>query len=183
VQALKHIEKHPIASQHTNEIAHILNNPDLITPNPGELETHVFYKVFEGKWLFALPVQIKMEIRIISSVVEFIFGPSKRIMFGDEDWLGLDVGRDSRSKKIVAYMSLSFPQLYRQILTELKLKPIAGRFSVEFLVDTGKATPICDPRVKNVTFAEIVQWVWEKYYAHLEATPVKEPMTAETMQA
>jgi len=119
----------------------------------------------------------KMEIRIISSVVEFIFGPSKRIMFGDEDWLGLDVGRDSRSRKIVAYMSLSFPQLYRQILTELKLKPVAGRFSVESLVDTGKATSICDPRVKNATFAEIVQWVWEKYYAHLE-TPAREAAPA-----
>ncbi len=109
-----------------------------------------------------------MEIRIIDTVVEFIFGPSKRIMFGDEDWLGLDVGRDSRSKKIVAYMSLSFPQLYQQILKELKKKPIPGRFSVESVEDTGIVTPICDPRVKNATMPEIVQWVWEKYYAHLE---------------
>jgi hypothetical protein len=110
----------------------------------------------------------KMEIRMISSVVEFVFGPSKNIMFGDEDWLGLDVGRDRRSNKIVAYMSLSFPQLYRQILKELKKKPIPGRFSVESLVDTGRDTAICDPRVKNATFDEIVRWVWEKYYAHLE---------------
>jgi hypothetical protein len=115
-----------------------------------------------------------MEIRIISSVVEFVFGPSKRIMYGDEDRLGLDVGRDRRSKKIVAYMSLSFPQLYRQILKELKQKPIPGRFSVETVVDTGEVTSICDPRVKNATFPEIVQWVWEKYYAHLE-----QEMTAE----
>jgi hypothetical protein len=110
----------------------------------------------------------KMEVRMIDTVVEFVFGPSKRIMYGDEDWLGLDVGRDRRSKKIVAYMSLSFPQLYRQILKELKKKPIPGRFSVELVVDTGRDNPICDPRVKNATFAEIVQWVWEKYYAHLE---------------
>jgi len=116
----------------------------------------------------------KMEIRLISSVVEFIFGPSKNIMFGDEDWPGLEVGRDSRSKKIVAYMSLSFPQLYRQILKGLKKKPIDGRFSVESVAECGEAIPICDPRVKNATFVEIVQWVWEKYYAHLEqATAVE----------
>jgi hypothetical protein len=110
----------------------------------------------------------KMEVRTIDTVVEFIFGPSKRIMYGDEDRLCLDVGRDSRSKKIVAYMSLSFPRLYRQILKELKKKPIPGRFSVELVVDTGRDNPICDPRVKNATFDEIVRWVWEKYYAHPE---------------
>ncbi|MCI0696788.1 hypothetical protein L0337_32880 [candidate division KSB1 bacterium] len=120
----------------------------------------------------------KMEIRMISGVVEFIFGPSKRIMFGDEDQPGLDVGRDSRSKKIVAYMSLNFPRFYQQILKGLKENPIPGRFSVESLEDTGKVTSVCDPRVKDVSFAEIVQWVWEKYYAHLE-----EPMAVGTQQA
>ena len=110
----------------------------------------------------------KMEIRMTDTVVEFIFGPSKRIVFGYEDRPGLEVGRDKRSQKIVAYMALSFPQLYQQILRGLKKKPIPGRFSVETLVDTGNVTPICDPRVKNAMFAEIVQWVWEKYYAHLE---------------
>jgi hypothetical protein len=110
----------------------------------------------------------KMEIRMIDTVVEFIFGPSKRIVFNDEDQPGLEVGRDKRSKKIVAYMSLSFPHLYQRILKGLKKKPIPGRFSVETVEDTGEITPICDPRVKNATFAEIVQWVWEKYYAHLE---------------
>ncbi|MDZ7344381.1 MAG: hypothetical protein ONA90_07685 [candidate division KSB1 bacterium] len=102
------------------------------------------------------------------TVVEFIFGPSKRIVFGYENRPGLEIGRDKRSKKIVAYMSLSFPQLYRQILEGLKKKPIPGRFSVESLEECGNVTPICDPRVKNATFAEIVQWVWEKYYAPLE---------------
>jgi hypothetical protein len=41
-----------------------------------------------------------------------------------------------------------------------------------------KITPVCDPRVKNTAFAEIVQWVWEKYYAHLD-----EPMVVGTQQA
>ncbi|MGH7595960.1 MAG: hypothetical protein ACREOI_06380 [bacterium] len=102
------------------------------------------------------------------TVVEFIFGPSKRIVFGYEDRPGLEIGRDKRSQKIVAYMALSFPQLYQQILKGIKKKPIPGRFSVESVVDTGRDTAICDPRVKNATFDEIVRWVWEKYYAHLE---------------
>jgi len=114
----------------------------------------------------------KMEIRFYSSVVEFIFGSSKRIVFNDEDQPGLEVGRDKKSRKIVAFMSLEFPYLYHRILKGLKEKPIAGRFSVGSVEGYGKVTPICDPRMKNATLAEIVQWVWEKYYAHLE-TPAE----------
>ena len=105
---------------------------------------------------------------MIDTVVEFIFGPSKRIVFGDEGRFGLEVGRDKRTKKIVAYMSLSFPFTYHRILQGLKEKPIPGRFSMESVDEVDKVTPICDPRVKNATLAEIVQWVWEKYYAHLQ---------------
>jgi len=110
----------------------------------------------------------KMEIRLAGEVIEFIFGPSKRIVFNDENQPGLEVGRDKKSRKIVAFMSLDFPYLYRRILKGLKEKPILGRFSVAAVEEYDKVTPICDPRVKNATFAEIVQWVWEKYYAHLE---------------
>jgi hypothetical protein len=65
-------------------------------------------------------------------------------------------------------MSIHFPGLYRRILKGLKEKPIAKKFSVEVVEDYENVTPICDPRVKNVTLAEIVQWVWEKYYADLK---------------
>jgi hypothetical protein len=116
----------------------------------------------------------KMEIRLYSSVVEFIFGPTPRLMFGDEGQPGLEVGRNRKNGRIVAYMCYSFPHLYKRILKGLKEKPVLGRFSVESVEDTGKVTSICDPRVKNATFAEIVQWVWEKYYAHVEAAPVGE---------
>jgi len=125
----------------------------------------------------------KMEIRVVGGVVEFIFGSSKRIVFNDENQPGLEVGRDKRSRKIVAYMSIHFPGLYRRILKGLKEKPIAKKFSVEVVEDYENVTPICDPRVKNVTLAEIVQWVWEKYYVHLEAAPVGKQMAAETVQA
>ena len=157
LQKLEHIEKHPLAVKHKNDIPYILNNPDLVTPN--------------------------MEIRIIGGVVEFIFGPSKRIAFGYEGRPGIEVGRDSRSKKVVAYMSLDFPHIYRRLLNGLKEKPITKKFSVEVVEDYENVTPICDPRVKNATFAEIVQWVWERYYAHLEATPSGETRAAETVQA
>ncbi|MCI0693563.1 hypothetical protein L0337_16340 [candidate division KSB1 bacterium] len=110
----------------------------------------------------------KMEIRLVGAVVEFIFGPPKRIVFNYEGQPGLEVGRDNRSRKIVAFMCLHFPHLYQRILEGLKEKPIPGRFSVESVDEGDKVTAICDPRVKNATLSEIVQWVWEKYYAHLQ---------------
>jgi hypothetical protein len=73
----------------------------------------------------------------------------------------------------------SFPHLYKRIRQGLKAKPIPGRFSVEAVDEGDKVTPICDPRVKNAAMPEIVQWVWEKYYSHLEAAPVREPAAAE----
>jgi len=109
-----------------------------------------------------------MEIRIFSGVVEFIFGSSKRIVYGDEGQPGLEIGRDKKSGKIVAFMSLDFPYVYRRILHGLEEKPIAGHFSVDLVDGYGSRDSICDPRVKDATFAEIVQWVWEKYYAHHE---------------
>ena len=125
----------------------------------------------------------KMEIRIYSSVVEFIFGPIPRLMFGDEGQPGLEVGRNRKNGKIVAYMCYSLPHLYKRILKGLKEKPIPGRFSVESVDEGDKVTPICDSRVKNAAFPEIVQWVWEKYYAHLEAEPAKEASPMETLPA
>lgn len=109
-----------------------------------------------------------MAIRMSDTVVEFIFGQSRRIVFGYEDRPGLEIGRDKRSQKVVAYMSLSFPLRYRQILKGLKENPVLDKFSVASVEECGNATLICDPRVKNASFAEIVQWVWEKYYAPLE---------------
>jgi len=110
----------------------------------------------------------KMEIRFCGEVIEFIFGLSNRMVFGDENQPGLEIGRDKKSQKIVAFMCLDFPYLYNRILQGLKEKPIPGRFSVVSVDEVDKVTPICDPRVKNATLAEIVQWVWEKYYAHLQ---------------
>jgi hypothetical protein len=121
----------------------------------------------------------KMEIRLAGGVVEFIFGPANRIVFDDIGQPGLEAGRDKKNKKIVAFMSLDFPEVHHLILKGLKAKPIPGRFSVEAVDEGGKVTTICDPRVKNATMPEIVQWVWEKYYEHLETTPIGEPAAAE----
>jgi len=65
-------------------------------------------------------------------------------------------------------MCLHFPRLYHRILKSLDEKPIAGRFSVHSVDEGDRVTAICDQRVKNAPLAEIVQWVWEKYYAPLE---------------
>ncbi|MDZ7363214.1 MAG: hypothetical protein ONB46_21220 [candidate division KSB1 bacterium] len=119
----------------------------------------------------------KMEIRLAGEVVEFIFGPSHRLMFGDEGQPGLEVGRIRKNGKIVAFMCYSLPHLYHRILDGLKEKPIPEKFSVEAVDEGDKVTPICDRRVKNATLAEIVQWVWKKYYAHLDE-PATAPMSA-----
>jgi hypothetical protein len=47
-QKLLHVDRHPIASKHKDAIAHILNNPDLVTPDPERPEVHIFYKSFYG---------------------------------------------------------------------------------------------------------------------------------------
>ncbi|MGI0015842.1 MAG: hypothetical protein ACREBU_20685 [Nitrososphaera sp.] len=120
----------------------------------------------------------KMEITLAGEVAEFIFGPTNRIMFGDEGQPGLEVGRNRKNGRIVAFMSYNLPYLYHRILKGLSEKPVSGRFSVESVNDCGKVTPICDPRVKNASLPEIVQWVWEKYYAHLETMPEKESTAA-----
>ena len=109
----------------------------------------------------------KMEIRMISDVVEFIFGPTTDLVFDYKGQPGLETGYDEKNNKVVAYMSYNFSRLYHRILQGLQEKPIPGRFSVVSVDEVDKITPICDPRVKDATLAEIVQWVWEKYYAHL----------------
>jgi hypothetical protein len=68
VQKLEHIEKHPIAVKHKNDIPYILNNPDLVTPNLEYPNTHIFYKSFSGKLLLAIPVQSKNNIRFIATM-------------------------------------------------------------------------------------------------------------------
>lgn len=110
----------------------------------------------------------KMEIRLEGGVVEFLFGHPKRVVLDDIGQPGLEAGRTQKNGKIVAFVSLDFPEVHHRILQGLKDKPIPGRFSVESVDEVDKVTPICDPRVKNATLAEIVQWVWEKYYAHLQ---------------
>jgi hypothetical protein len=109
----------------------------------------------------------KMEIRLEGGVVEFLFGHPKRVVLDDIGQPGLEAGRTQKNGRIVAFVSLDFPEVHHRILQGLKAKPIPGRFSVESVNEGGQVTPICDPRVKNATLAEIVQWVWEKYYAHI----------------
>jgi hypothetical protein len=110
----------------------------------------------------------KMEIRLAGGVVEFIFGPSNDLIFDDEGQPGLEIGYDEGSDKLTTFMTYNFPQLYERIIHGLKEKPIHKKFSVESVDEGDKIVSVCDPQVKNATLEEIVQWVWEKYYAHLE---------------
>jgi len=70
IQKLQHIERHPIASRHKEAIAHILNNPDLVTPDPEQPEVHIFYKSFYGKFLLAIPMHEKGDLRFAATMHE-----------------------------------------------------------------------------------------------------------------
>jgi hypothetical protein len=67
-QKLQHIEKHPIAVKHQNDVAYILSNPDLVTLNPEFPNVHIFYKSFAGNLLLAVPVHIKNDIRFMATM-------------------------------------------------------------------------------------------------------------------
>jgi hypothetical protein len=69
VQTLEHIEKHPVASKLKNDISYILNNPDLVTPNPDNPKTHIFYKS-HGKMLLAIAVHLKNEMRFVATMYD-----------------------------------------------------------------------------------------------------------------
>jgi hypothetical protein len=75
-QRLRHIKEHLIALKYENDIAYILNNPDLVTPNFESRDTHIFYKAFYGKLLLAVPVHLKNELRYVASMydTEYIKG-------------------------------------------------------------------------------------------------------------
>jgi hypothetical protein len=69
-EAIRHIEKHQIASKHKDKIAYILNNPDLVTPNHEEPDTHIFYKSLSGSLLLAAPVHLMNEFRFLATMYE-----------------------------------------------------------------------------------------------------------------
>ncbi len=62
------MEKHPVAAKYKNDIPYILNNPDLITPNHEDVDTHIFYKAFSGKLLLAIPVNVKNALRYVATM-------------------------------------------------------------------------------------------------------------------
>jgi len=68
-QKLQYIDKHPIAAKYKNDISYILNNPDLVTTNPNNSKTHIFYKAY-GKILLSIAVHMKNEIRFVATMYD-----------------------------------------------------------------------------------------------------------------
>jgi len=93
VQKLEHIEKHPIAVKHKNDIPYILNNPDLVTLDPEFRNVHVFYKSFYGKFLLAIPVHRKDDLRFVATMheTEYVKG-LKQNRFSPNEFLYLRGG-------------------------------------------------------------------------------------------
>ncbi|MDZ7290245.1 MAG: hypothetical protein ONB44_12855 [candidate division KSB1 bacterium] len=93
VQALKHIRKHPIAQKYKNDIPHILNNPDLITLNHEEPDTHIFYKSLYAKLLLAIPVHLKNGFRFVATMYEMPYIKGiKQGLLSENDFLYLRGG-------------------------------------------------------------------------------------------
>jgi hypothetical protein len=67
-QKLRHAGMHPFASKHLKDISYILNNPDLVTPNPDNHQTHIFYKVYNGNTLAAVIVHVREGIRFMATM-------------------------------------------------------------------------------------------------------------------
>jgi hypothetical protein len=92
-RALQHIEKHPIASRHKNDLSHILNNPDLVTPNPNNPKSHIFYKSIYGKLLLAAVVHEKDDLRFVSTMYETLYIKGlKQNQFSSSEFLYLRGG-------------------------------------------------------------------------------------------
>jgi len=87
-QKLRHIEKHSIASKHKTDISHTLNNPDLVTINHEEPDTHIYYKFFHGKLFLVIPVQAKSDLRFVATMynTDYIKG-LKQNLISPEDFL------------------------------------------------------------------------------------------------
>ena len=66
-QRLYHINKHSQAAEHSDDLPHLLNNPDLITPNPDESATHLYYKVYRGT-LFVVAVHQTPKLRYVATM-------------------------------------------------------------------------------------------------------------------
>ncbi|MCI0693562.1 hypothetical protein L0337_16335 [candidate division KSB1 bacterium] len=93
IQKLEHMEKHSIASRHKSDVPYILNNPDLVTPNFEEWDTHIFYKSFYGKLLLAVPVHLKDGLRFVATMykTDYIKGLKQNLILA-KDFLYLRGG-------------------------------------------------------------------------------------------
>jgi len=85
-QRLEHVEKHPFAAKHQNDIPYILNNPDLVTLNYEDPATHIFYKAFYEKFLLAVPVQLKDDLRFVATMYKtnYIKGLKEKLISTSE---------------------------------------------------------------------------------------------------
>jgi len=105
----------------------------------------------------------KMEIDICSSVVYFTFGPNDNEIYDDEGQPGLEVGRDKQTGRIIGYLALDLLRLYPLIMNGLRERPIPGRFAITAVSDEAGTHYYDD--LTDLTFPEVVQWVYDTYFA------------------
>ena len=107
----------------------------------------------------------QVEVNIYGEVVDLMFDPLAESVFNDEGQPGLEVGRNVDTREITGYMALNMVVQYDRIMQGLKTCPVEGRYTVTSVDLCGQVTPIHDPAVADVPFAEVVRWVYETYFA------------------
>ena len=106
----------------------------------------------------------QVEVNIYGEVVDFMFDPLAESVFNDEEQPGLEIGRNVDTREITGYTALNMVVQYDRIMQGLKTRPIEGRYTVISVDLYGRVTPIHDPAVTDVPFAEVVRWVYETYF-------------------
>lgn len=107
----------------------------------------------------------QVEVNIYGEVVDFMFDPLAESVFNDEEQPGLEVGRNVDTREVTGYTALNMIVQYDCIMQGLKPRPVEGRYTVTSVDLCGQVTPVHDPAVTDVPFAEVVRWVYETYFA------------------
>jgi hypothetical protein len=106
----------------------------------------------------------QVEVNIYGEVVDFMFDPLAESVLNDEEQPGLEISRNVDTREITGYTALNMVVQYDRIMQGLKTRPIKGQFTVTSVDLYGRVTPIHDPAVTDVPFAEVVRWVYETYF-------------------
>ncbi len=118
----------------------------------------------------------KVEVDISDGVVYFMFRWPEDEVFTDEGQPGLMTGFDGQTDEIIGYMTVNLPRLYKRIIAGLRKQPIPGRFTITAVHDETGRRPCTG--LTNLTFAQVVRWVYETHFAAPQPAVTLQPALA-----